>query len=110
LKCRQCFNLVDKYIYSAANLYSVDVVGDVITAHVKKKKKNYLCLFVKGGSLQKRSCRTCGTPQKYGSALSTSVPKLDLGRFVGPKLVRVRGQDFQTFGEKGEEEDGLFSF
>jgi len=33
-----------------------------------------------------------------------------LGRFVRPELVRVRGQGFQTFGEKGEEEDGLFSF
>jgi hypothetical protein len=49
-------------------------------------------------------------PQKYVSALSASVPKLDLGRFVGLELVRVRGQGFQTFGEKGEEEDGLFSF
>jgi hypothetical protein len=59
---------------------------------------------------EKWSCRTCGTPQKYASALSASVPRFDLGRFVRPELVRVRGQGFQTFGEKGEEEDGLFSF
>jgi hypothetical protein len=49
-------------------------------------------------------------PQKYASALSASVPKLDLGRFVRPKLVRIRGQGFQTFGETGEEEDDLFNF
>lgn len=56
------------------------------------------------------SYRTCGTPQKYASALPASVPKFDLGKFVGPELVRVRGQGFQTFGEMGEEEDDLFSF
>jgi len=35
-------------------------------------------------------------------ALSASVPKLDLGRFIELELVRVRGQGFQTFGEKRE--------
>jgi hypothetical protein len=44
--------------------------------------------------LLKRNGRARPVSQKYASALSTSVPKFDLGRFVGPKLVRVRGQNF----------------
>jgi hypothetical protein len=59
----------------------LNLVGDLMMSFVRLWTRLW----------EKRSCRTCGTPRKYASALSALVPKLDLGRFVEPEQVRVRG-------------------
>jgi hypothetical protein len=63
--------LLSRKLYSVANLYSDDVINDVIT--IRGNQNFYLPLFVKGRSLQKRGRRDWNfSPQNLSYFLSYS--------------------------------------